>query len=109
MKSNFSCGERLRELRFKGGLSQEELALRADLSTAYIGMIERGLKNPTVRIVEQLCQALGLTLFDFFYPSRRDSTLENALTDKLHRLSPAEQETLLSLIDQIISFKLGQH
>lgn len=41
-------GERVKAVRKNQGLSQEELAAKADLHRTYIGMIERGEKNITL-------------------------------------------------------------
>ena len=66
MNNNFNTGERVRELRVKYGLSQEQLALHAEITTTYLGLIERNLKNPTIKIIEQICNALNISLADFF-------------------------------------------
>lgn len=45
MDNNFNIGERLFELRTNLGLSQEQLALRANITTTYLGQIEHNTKN----------------------------------------------------------------
>ncbi|MEK4346512.1 helix-turn-helix domain-containing protein [Paenibacillus sp. FSL P4-0184] len=54
MNSIESIGESIRILRLKNGFSQEQLALSAGVNTSYIGQIERGEKNPTIKIIEQI-------------------------------------------------------
>ena len=54
----FDFGQRLRFLRMQRSLSQEELALTAGITPAYLGMVERGEKNPTLITIEKLCCAL---------------------------------------------------
>ena len=51
-------GERLRQLRKQRELTQEELAVRADLAGPYISDMERGLKVPSLTTVLQLAMAL---------------------------------------------------
>ena len=51
-------GERVREIRKEKGLSQEELAHKADLHRTYIGMIERAEKNITLINIEKIANAL---------------------------------------------------
>ena len=51
-------GERLRQVRKRCGLTQEELAARADLAGPYISDMERGLKVPSLTTVLQLAMAL---------------------------------------------------
>ena len=60
MNNNFNTGARIHELRIQQGLSQEQLALRAEITTTYLGLIERNLKNPTIKIIEQLCNSLNM-------------------------------------------------
>ncbi len=56
--------EVIREQRAKQGLSQEDLAHDADLHRTYVGLIERGLRNPTIEVGHALALALGTTLSD---------------------------------------------
>jgi len=55
-------GERVREIRKEKGLSQEELAHRADLHRTYIGMIERAEKNITLLNIEKIANALEVNI-----------------------------------------------
>lgn len=58
--------ERITEKRIKAELSRNEVARRAELTEAYIGLLERGLRNPTVDVIERICGALGITIQEFF-------------------------------------------
>ena len=55
-------GERVREIRKEKGLSQEELAHKADLHRTYIGMIERAEKNITLINIEKIANALEVNI-----------------------------------------------
>lgn len=55
-------GERVREIRKDKGLSQEELAHKADLHRTYIGMIERAEKNITLLNIEKIANALEVSM-----------------------------------------------
>ncbi|MCT4583102.1 MAG: helix-turn-helix transcriptional regulator [Flavobacteriales bacterium] len=59
-------GERVREIRKENGLSQEELAHKADLHRTYIGMIERAEKNITLVNILKISDALGVQVKDLF-------------------------------------------
>jgi transcriptional regulator with XRE-family HTH domain len=59
-------GERVREIRKKKKLSQEDLAHKADLHRTYIGMIERAEKNLTLINIEKIASALETTVSDLF-------------------------------------------
>ncbi len=60
-KINKKVGLKIRELRKKRGLTQEELAFEADLHRAYIGQIERGEKNLGLQNLEKIAKALKTT------------------------------------------------
>ncbi|MFN0214035.1 MAG: helix-turn-helix domain-containing protein [Saprospiraceae bacterium] len=53
-------GERVRDLRKERGLSQEQLAFKADLHRTYIGMIERAEKNITLVNIEKIATAFDI-------------------------------------------------
>lgn len=57
-----AMGERIRSLRLRAGLSTSELAIRAGLSAGVISQIERGLGNPSLKTLERLRIALGVSL-----------------------------------------------
>ena len=59
-------GLRIRAHRLKQGLTQEELAEKANLHNTYIGQVERGEKNLTLISLEKILQGLGISFSDFF-------------------------------------------
>lgn len=59
-------GERVKNLRLKMGLTQEELAERSDLTKGFISQLEHDLTSPSIDTLENLVGALGSNLSDFF-------------------------------------------
>ncbi len=59
-----SLGKVVRELRTRLGVSQEELAFRAKLHRTYISLLERGKRNPSLRVIATLAPILGTTMAD---------------------------------------------
>jgi transcriptional regulator with XRE-family HTH domain len=53
-------GEVLRDYRTKTGISQEALALKADLDRTYISLLERGLRQPTLKTLFRLAGVLEI-------------------------------------------------
>ena len=53
-------GRNVRRLRSAQGLSQEEFADEAGIHRTYVSDIERGARNPTIKIVDRLANALGV-------------------------------------------------
>lgn len=59
-------GTRLKELRVEKDFTQAKLAEKIGLSTNFIGMVERGLRNTTVDKLFLLSDALDIPLAKFF-------------------------------------------
>lgn len=57
-------GARIRQYRLQKKLSQEKLAELSDLNTVYIGVIERGEKNPSIEILYKISKGLGINICD---------------------------------------------
>ena len=53
-------GLNLKRFRQELGLSQEASAFEAGLHRTYISGVERGVRNPTVLVLEEIAQALGV-------------------------------------------------
>lgn len=57
-----ALGEAIRRVRARSGMSQEGLALAADLDRSYIGGIERGEVNVALVNIAKLADAMSLTV-----------------------------------------------
>jgi len=57
---------RIIELRKKYGISQYQLSKLAGVSQSALSEIERGIKQPTITTIENICKAFNITLADFF-------------------------------------------
>ena len=55
-------GKRVREARRSKGISQERLAEMAGIDRSYMGNIERGEKNITLKKAYEICDALDITI-----------------------------------------------
>jgi transcriptional regulator with XRE-family HTH domain len=53
-------GQILRALRREAGLSQEQLALAAQIERNFVSLIERGINQPTIRVIFKLASALDI-------------------------------------------------
>ena len=65
-KNVYSIGGKLRDLRLKNGLTQEELADRAELSKGYISQLENDLTSPSIATLIDVLTLLGSSLAEFF-------------------------------------------
>lgn len=59
-------GAKIRHYRKRLGLSQEQLADRADLHRTYIGAIERGDQNVSIDNIEKIATALKVDVIKLF-------------------------------------------
>jgi transcriptional regulator with XRE-family HTH domain len=66
-------GRRVRALRETRGLTQEQLAERAQISVDFLSLIERGRNSPSFENLEALACALGLAVASLFTFSQADS------------------------------------
>lgn len=109
MDKNFSIGNRVRELRNERNLSQEQLALMAEITTAYLGQIERNEKNPTVAVVGKICMALEIELSDFFSKNEIvQKELDPLTTQILCQVKNEDEEVkqiILQVTKQILKLK----
>ncbi|MBI5077948.1 MAG: helix-turn-helix transcriptional regulator [Candidatus Yonathbacteria bacterium] len=61
MKSlNKKLGEQLRKIRLEKGMSQGDIAKKLGVHRSYVSGVERGIRNPTVKNLERLADALGV-------------------------------------------------
>lgn len=65
-------GTALREWRIRQQLTQEQLAERSGLSYKFIGEVERGRGNPTLKTIARLAGALGLGIGDLMAVFQRE-------------------------------------
>lgn len=74
-------GRALRRHRLGKGLSQEEFADLCGLDRTYISGIERGLRNPTVVVLERMAEVLGIPSTAFLEAGANDRSEPNRSSD----------------------------
>lgn len=104
-------GEGIRHFRKLRGLSQEELASKAELHETYIGKLERSEKVCSVVVLARITSALNLSMMEFFSYIQpvsgegNDSTLAE-IVDRLRSRSINEQKRILKVIDAMLDDQL---
>lgn len=105
----FKYGERLRKLRKERGLSQEEVALRADITPSYYGQLERGTANPTVSMLEKICAVMGFSISNIFTESNTNllgiDEFSLRVLQQLYGKTDREKELALSLLKTAFKLK----
>jgi transcriptional regulator with XRE-family HTH domain len=64
--NSIEIGDKIKRLRLKLGLTQEELADRSELSKGFISQLERDLTSPSIATLVDILQCLGTTPREFF-------------------------------------------
>ena len=55
-------GKKVREIRLKKGLSQGDISKRLNLHRSYISGIERGVRNPSLKVIQKIAKALEIDI-----------------------------------------------
>ena len=108
-----NIGGKIKELRVQKGLTQEELADRAELSKGFISQLERDLTSPSIATLVDILQCLGTDLKDFFSEEPEEQIvfhkedyfekLENELRYKIEWIIPNAQKNMMEPIRLTLS------
>ncbi|PTB18256.1 transcriptional regulator [Trinickia symbiotica] len=63
-----AIGKRIKICRVEAELTQEQLAHEALIDRSYVSAIERGVGNPSIETLANLCYVMGITLSKLFEP-----------------------------------------
>lgn len=85
---SYSAGKRIQQLRKTKGLTQEELAIKLNISDRHLRNIERGEEAPSIDLLVEIMETFNTTL-DYLIvgktPSEKEEQLRKKLCAKLHR------------------------
>lgn len=96
-----NVGKRISFFRKQKGMSVNKLANKAGISQSYLRSIELDEKNPTVEFLSYICEALDLSLKDFFDDEVENTLKDDPLLQDFYQLSPKQREALHSFIQTI--------
>ena len=63
-------GKAVKELRLKKAMSQQQLADACGLDISYVGQVERGQRNPTLGVMQELASVLGVKMSELLKQSK---------------------------------------
>ena len=101
-----TMGDRIKEIRKKRGLTQEQLAEKVDITLEYISQIERGLKIPSMQVFIKLVEVLDVSA-DYLLRdavSTRNLYGDKQIGRKLEKLTPKQRVALEALMDTYIEY-----
>lgn len=90
-------GKRLLELRNRCWLTQNGLAEKAGVSQTHLRRVELGQADITVGHLQLLCDAMGISLQDFFNTETGNDELSIALS----KLTPKQKKLLIAFIESL--------
>lgn len=93
-----NVGQRIIELRTAKGLTTNKLANISGISQSHLREIELGKRNPTVETLSFFCEALEISLSDFFGDSGSDS-INPFLLSAIKKLDDGQQRKLAEFIN----------
>jgi transcriptional regulator with XRE-family HTH domain len=96
-------GEHIRSQRRFNQLSQRELARLADLSDTYMSQLERGLHEPSIRVLRSLAKSLGikpneLIMYAAGLPVDQTAVTTEDAIQRDERLTQAQRSALLGVL-----------
>jgi transcriptional regulator with XRE-family HTH domain len=91
-------GDKLKRLRLRTNLTQEELAIRCDLSKGFISQIERDQSSPSIATLVDILECMGTTPAEFF----REPTAEPPLRYRLEDAYTVDDEERKNRITWIV-------
>lgn len=100
-----TIGKNIRSFRLSKSMSQERLAELADISTIFVGMIERGEKIPSLKTFIKILNALGASA-DVILCDVLDNGyhIKNSVIDeKISKLSKEDRDKIYAVIDTMVS------
>jgi len=94
-------GKRITLFREKKGITVNRLANEAGISQSYLREVELGKKKPTVETLSFVCEALGITLKDFFDDGSISRLETDELSAALFRLTPEQRKRLVEFLNSL--------
>ncbi|HZG16183.1 MAG TPA: helix-turn-helix transcriptional regulator [Candidatus Bathyarchaeia archaeon] len=79
-------GAKIRQIRKEKGITQEQLAEKANTTNSYIAGVERGTRNVTIGSLEKIADALGVNVFEFFEYGQFAQTQEQEYVYKINEM-----------------------
>lgn len=103
-----SIGKNIRKYRIEKKMRQEDLAEKTDLSTTYIGMVERGEKIPSLETFLSILNALNISADVVLYEvlDTGYNIKISLLNEKLESLSVKDKTLVYNVVDAIIAHKI---
>lgn len=94
-------GSRITSFRTAKHYTVNKLATLAGISQSYLRDVELGKKNPTVEILSYICDALGISLSEFFDDSTASALQNDPLLNAVYSLNAKQRLALLEFLQSL--------
>lgn len=95
-------GKNLRRIRQEQDLTQEALADRCNISVPYVSNLERGLKNPSLDLIQRLAKGLGVSPIRLFAIPELTGTDTDEILALLVNVAPGRLKKIKSSVKMMV-------
>ena len=95
-------GGRIRQLREAQGWTTNFLATRCGVSQSFLRSVELGEKGISVEYLTLICDALNISLKEFFDVPTAQDTPDEILRRRIQSLTPQQRAALSAFLDTIV-------
>ena len=95
-------GDRIRMLRLRKNLTQEEFSEELEISPSYMGQIERGQRKASIKTLERIGKALNVPLEVLLHDLNTEEHFHCIWDKKGKALTQEEKENVLTVIEVIL-------
>ena len=92
-----TMGDKIKNLREKAGMSQTELADKLGLSKSVISAYEKGVRNPSFKVLPLLAETFNVSELYFF---EKGEWQNQPVTVDITDLNPDQQRIIISLVNE---------
>jgi transcriptional regulator with XRE-family HTH domain len=93
-------------------MTQQNLAEKIGVNASYIGPLEKGLKCPSIAVIQKLSEVLEQPIFSFFLEDTGDESVDSSAMRVAALLAahpPEERQFLLNMTEEMSSMLRSRH
>lgn len=97
----------VKKIRLEHGLTQESLASKSGLERTFISMLERGIKQPSLKTISSLAHAVGMKSYELLH--KAEYAIHQVYSELTPYLEVSEDQRLFDALElERDSFRIGQ-
>ena len=104
MQNNIKVGERVREIRGQFHMSREKFSELIDISSVFLGQIERGERSLTIKVLNKLVDFTGYSADYILYGNDKNNSFISKINKLLNRCYDETLDYIYNLIHSTFCF-----